>query len=150
MLALPMAIALGGCVGNDLFDGERPDDWQEGAPMLAFAGGKAHNADQTFSLRLVNGSAVPLQPVRCVAYQDGRHARGDDCAVIAPGRTTWDGAAIGGWTLDASWDGHGQRLVEDVEQHPDRRTVVAFDPAGAAVAYWDGLSLDEDGDFSTE
>ncbi|HJQ93654.1 MAG TPA: hypothetical protein VJ874_05145 [Candidatus Thermoplasmatota archaeon] len=145
-----VALVLSGCVGNDRFDGTRPDDWQAGAPLLAFEGGKSHDADETYSLRLANASDAPAQPVRCIAYQDGRHAVGDECAVVPAGRTTWEGTAIEGWTLDASWDGRGQDLHEDVELNRGGRTVVAFAEDGSIVAHWDGMAMDPNGSFSTE
>jgi hypothetical protein len=43
------------------------------------------------------------------------------------------------WAIEARWDGRGQRLSQDVEQHPEARTVVAFNAAGQVVAWWDGM-----------
>jgi hypothetical protein len=147
-------LMLSGCVGRETFDEDRPDDWQQGAMLWAFEGGKSHNGDETYRLRVANESGappvLPPQPDHCVAYQDGRHAVGDTCTVFGPGQDTWDGEDILEWTIDASWDGKGQRLYEDVEQNRGGRTVVAFAADGTIVAYWDGIATSPDGSFSSE
>jgi hypothetical protein len=147
-LAAPtlLLVALAGC-GNP-FGEARPEDWQTGAPLTAFAGGKTHGADEQYSLRVASG-AVPPTPARCVAYEAGRHASRDDCTVVPGGRTLGSGRVITGWTLEVSFSGVGQDLYE-VEQHPERRTAVAFAADGSVVAHWDGLLRDADGEFWTE
>ncbi|MHB1260156.1 MAG: hypothetical protein ACYC2H_00425 [Thermoplasmatota archaeon] len=142
-------LVLAGCVGTDRFDEARPGDWQRGVVLEAFESTTDHDADETYTLRPANATTVPT-PIRCVAYQDGRHARGDECEVLGPGRVDYAGIAEPQWTIEAAWDGRGQRLNEDVERHPEARTVVAFDASGTVVAHWDGRLHDPDGSYSTE
>jgi hypothetical protein len=142
-----LLLALAGC-GNP-FGEARPDDWRSGAPLTAFAGGKTHGADEEYSLRVADGAAMPPAPARCVAYEAGRHASRDECEVVPGGRTRADGRMIPGWTLVVTFSGVGQDLYE-VEQHPERRTAVAFGADGTVVAHWDGLRRDADGEFWTE
>lgn len=132
----------------DLDQEPRPADWQSGARLVAFQGSKSHDADESYGLVPATGEP-PGTPARCVAYQEGRHHRLDSCSVVPGNVTRWDGTTWGPWTLQASWSGWGERLHEDVEQHPGRRTVVAYDAEGRPVAWWAGEKA-PNGLFSTE
>src|SRR5688500_17105590 len=148
-----LALAAAGCVGREKFDEERPDDWRQGATLWAYQGSKGHDAGEAYDLQVANASGEPAgpvpQPARCVAYQDGKHSVGDTCAVHGPGRDTWAGEDVPVWTIEASWDGKGQRLHEDVELNRGGRTVVAFAADGTIAAHWDGVLTSPDGSFSS-
>ncbi|MEA3191492.1 MAG: hypothetical protein QOD77_2074 [Thermoplasmata archaeon] len=137
MRVLALATALLLLAGCGHRGPSRPDDWQDGVALTAIAGTKTHAADETFELKPV--AAAP-PPRSCTAYEDGAHEAGDTCQVVDGGDA---------WTLQAAWDGKWQTLPE-VEAHPERRTVVAFDQAGAVVAHWDGVTRDPGGAFATE
>lgn len=143
--ALVLFISLSGCANH--LQQDRPADWNTGLALSAYAGGKTHSAHEDYDLRpLENGT----QPSRCVAYQEAREDDRDSCTVYGPREDRDAGRTFGPWTIEATWDGAGERLHEDVELHPERRTVVAFDEKGAVIAHWDGLRRDPDGSFWTE
>ena len=134
-----------GCLDPVVSD--RPENWQQGVALTAYSGSKLHNANEGYSLRPPAGTAAPA-PDHCIAYQSGEERKLDTCGVH--GTDEGRGGVIGPWTLKASWDGDGERLHENVELHPERRTVVAFDAGGVVVAFWDGLARDADGQWVTE
>lgn len=134
-VAAVLLLLLAGCSHRGA---PRPEDWQTGAALVAFGGGKTHAADEVYTLR--PPAAMPV-PAACIAYQDALREDGDSCAVVPQANATW--------TLVATWAGKWQTL-QDVEAHPERRTVVATDAAGAVVAYWDGMARAPDGAFYTE
>ncbi len=148
-LAVPFGLVPPAWCCLDLGQEPRPADWQSGAELVAFRGSKSHHADEAYGLAPVAGEAIAM-PAHCVAYQEGRHHRLDKCAVV-PGNVSLggDGTVWGPWTLQVSWNGWGERLYEDVELHPERRTVVAFDDEGNPVAWWAGQRA-ANGWFSTE
>lgn len=143
LLVLP-CLPLVGCVSHT--HEARPDGWDGGVPLVAFAGEKGHDADERYHLRPVEGAD---RPARCVAYQDARRDDRDVCRVLDAGAEGAPEAPGAPWTILARWEGAGERLHEDVELHPDARTVVAFDAEGRPVSHWDGTRRDPDGDFST-
>ncbi|MEA3165926.1 MAG: hypothetical protein QOJ26_795, partial [Thermoplasmata archaeon] len=71
IMTIVACAGLAGCA--ERFDEARPDDWQQGAPLMAYIGGKGHDAGEQYWLRPPNGTEAPT-PARCVAYQGGRHA----------------------------------------------------------------------------
>jgi hypothetical protein len=144
LAAAAAALLLPGC--SDVV-GERPEAWQAGEPLWAYAGGKAHNADEGFLLHARNATAAPA---RCVAYQEGRQHEADSCSVVAAAEAWREPPSGSPWVLAAQWDGAGERLHEDVELHPERRTVVAFAADGTVAAWWDGLRRESPGAFFTE
>lgn len=113
---------------------ERPADWDQGAGLLAYSGFRAHSADERQSL-VPPENATVARPAYCGAYQDGQRSGWDTCAVSGPDGSY--GGDWGPWTIEASWDGRGEDLVE-TERAPERRTVVAFDAGGEPVAWWAG------------
>ena len=128
--------------------GERPEAWQAGEPLWAYAGGKSHSADEGYLLHPHFADAP--RPASCIAYQDGRQHAADACTVI-PAREAWEPPpSASAWVLSASWDGAGERLSEDVEMHPEGRTVVAFAADGSVAGWWDGLRREVPGAFYTE
>lgn len=147
-LAVPLGLIPPQACCLDLNQEPRPGDWQTGEELVAFVGSKSHDAHQSYGLAPAAGDPEGT-PVRCVAYQEGRHHRLDKCTVVPGNVTGWDDVTWGPWTLQASWSGWGERLYEDVELHPERRTVVAFDADGRPVAWWAG-QLAANGRFSSE
>ena len=150
MLAVA-GLLFAGCAGPQWTGEMRPADWRHGVVLESYRGGKAHNGNEGYDLRPTANTTVGT-PFKCVAYQNGRVDALDHCTVFGAGQfvpSEYEENQHAHWVLVATWDGTGERLYEDVELHPEGRTVVAFDGAGAIVAFWDGL-LRAAGEYSTE
>jgi len=145
-----VVVALSGCFANlRATEGAAPialpPDFDGGEGMLAYSGFRAHSADEEQHLVRADDSQL-ARPAFCGAYQDGVRKAGDDCTV-EDADTRW-GEYWGPWTINASWDGAGEDLVE-TERNLQRRVVVAFSQDGQAVAWWAG-ARHADGSMAVE
>lgn len=127
-------VLLAGCIDGPA-PKERPADWDQGVELMFISGFRAHSADEDRQIVPPEGTDVEV-PAYCAAYQDGVRKAGDSCTVITPyDPMYWDHGPYD-WGIEASWDGRGDDLIEQ-ERDESRRTVVAFDDGGVAIAYWD-------------
>jgi hypothetical protein len=117
-------------------DGPRPEDWDGGLELLAHLTGRAHSG--AFDARVFppDGARLGL-PAFCVAYRAEKAYGNDACTVLTEGSEHWFPMGDPPWGLWGDWRGRAGDTADDPD--PDLpRTLVAFDGAGRAVAFWDG------------